>query len=255
MILGTTKHNNSELNKWRTKMNKRTNKELAKNNQFSEIAPAYVDTKSKRGNETIGVDDILVPRLALCQALSPQRKKSSDSYIEGIEEGDFFNTVTGELYGNSVNLVSILYRKEFLVWVDRETNSKGGFRGSYPTLAEANHFVATQDDADSLEVAETGINFCLLIAEDGTTSQVTTAMAKSAMKVSKKWNSLVVLAGGDRFSRAYKLSSIEAQGAKGDYFNYDVQPLGFVSESVYKEAEQAFIDLSEAAVTTNHQGD
>lgn len=228
-------------------------RELAKNNQFAKELPAHINMGGKRGNETVGVDDILVPRLALCQSLSPQRKKSSDSYIEGIEEGDLFNTVTGESYGKSVNLVSILFRKEFLVWVDREVDIKGGFRGSYPTQAEANAFATTQDDAASLEVVETGVNFCLLIEENGAVSQVTTTMSKSAIKVSKKWNSLIALAGGDRFSRAYRLSGTEATGVKGDYFNYSVAPLGFVSESLFKQAEEAYGNLSKGGIGTNHQ--
>ena len=58
-----------------------------------------------RGNEGVSSDDMTVPRLELVQSLSEVRKKASPNYIEGIQEGDLYNNVTREVYGESVLFV------------------------------------------------------------------------------------------------------------------------------------------------------
>jgi len=45
---------------------------------------------------------------------------------------------------------------------------------------------------------------------------------------------------GDRFSKAYKLRAIEEKGKKGEYYSYEVKPLGYVSEGIYRKAENLF---------------
>lgn len=210
---------------------------------FTEEAalPSYMNPESTKGSENVGADDMIIPRLGLCQSLSPQRKKSDDRYIEGIEEGDMFNTVTSELYGNGVIVVPVFYRKEYLIWVSRDGGSDGnGFRGAFPTELEAAQAKNLLDDGDKCEIVETASNFCLLVKEDGSTDEIIVPMAKSQMKVSRKWNSLIRMAGGDRFSHGYKLIGVEESGGKGDYFNYNVVKLGYTPETVYKEAEALY---------------
>lgn len=218
--------------------------------------PAHISKTQQRGNELVDVStDIAIPRIAICQALSPQKNKRNDSYIEGIKEGDLFNTVTGEVYGNSINVVSIMFRKDYIVWVNRDVQASGGFRGVFKTAKEAKEFIAEQDadNVDDLEVVDTAVNFCLLVGADGSLSQVVTAMSKSAVKVSKKWNSLVSLSGGDRFAKAYKLGVIEDSNVKGEfYYNYSIESLGYVNKETYVEAENVYKSISQASITTNH---
>src|SRR5574343_180266 len=87
--------------------------------------PAWLDADSHRGSEDVGVKDIILPRIDVLQALSPQIKRNDPKRIEGAEQGMIFNTVSGELYDSEVNIVPIKFTREFIVWKDRD--SGGGF--------------------------------------------------------------------------------------------------------------------------------
>jgi len=54
---------------------------------------------------TTGVEDMseekTTPRIQLAQAMSPQVKKKDEQYIDGLEEGMFFNALTGEVLGET----------------------------------------------------------------------------------------------------------------------------------------------------------
>ena len=66
-------------------------------------------------------------------------------------------------------------------------------------------------------------------------------MPKTKAKVSRKWNAMIQIAGGDRFSRVYKLSSFTDQNKKGKKFqNFTVQPAGYPPKAVYQEAERLY---------------
>ena len=77
-------------------------------------------------------------------------------------------------------------------------------------------------------------------------------MAKSKLKVSKRWNSLMRLTDTDSFSRVYKLSAVTETNARNEqYFNYNVTSLGFVSQDVYVRAEKLYEVISKGGVKVN----
>ena len=88
-----------------------------------DISPDLIIKSAGRGLENVTNDDITIPRLAIIQAGSPQRKKKDEKYLEGAEEGNIFNTVTNQLYSDSITVIPCGYRKSYVEWVPRE---KGG---------------------------------------------------------------------------------------------------------------------------------
>jgi len=68
----------------------------------ADALPAFM---KDRQVSTTGLEDAsndkTTPRIQLAQAMSPQVKKKNADYIEGLEEGMFFNALTGEIYGES----------------------------------------------------------------------------------------------------------------------------------------------------------
>jgi hypothetical protein len=87
-------------------------------------APDYIP-KSRRGFEDTLQTDILIPRLALAQALSPQVTDGDPSRIEGLKPGDLFNSVTGQNYGRSV-IVQVLRKMPLRAMEFRPIESGGG---------------------------------------------------------------------------------------------------------------------------------
>ena len=206
----------------------------------TEQLPAYMQQGEARGSEAVTTDDLSIPRLDVIQALSPQRKKSDPAYIEGAEEGMLFNSVTQVLYGAAVTFVPVFFRKEWLVWKDRD--SGGGFNGAFPTksegVAEANEL------GDDYEAVETAQHFGLIVGDGGTLEEVVISMSRSKMKASRQLNTLAKMIGGDRFSSTYEVSAIEVNGEKGDYYSLGIKRLEFVDEDTYHAAERCYEAVS-----------
>jgi len=200
--------------------------------------PSYMDPESKRGSEDVTQNDITLPRIEVLQALSPQIKRSDAKYIEGAEQGMIFNTISGELYGDNIVFIPIVFRKEYIIWQSRD--SGGGFVGSYPTEEEAVSALTELDNPDDHEVNLHAVNFVYLVHPNGVLEEAVFSWSRSKLKVSRKLNALVQMAPGDRFSKVYKLRAIEEKGKKGEYYSYDIKPLGYVAEDVYKRAEKLF---------------
>ncbi len=216
--------------------------------------PEWLQKGSNRGSEQVESTDIVLPRIGIIQALSPQIKKSDPKYIAGAEQGMLWNTLTSELYGDEgVIFVPVLFRKEWIAFVDREKG--GGFKGAWPFSEEvkARTEVEQMENAADIEVLESHSHIGFIVKTDGTLEQAIIACTKSAIKFSRKINSLVTMSGMDRFAKAYRVNAIETSGPKGDYFTYDVKPMGFVSQDTYKEAEALYEFLKDKAVTTNHE--
>jgi len=202
-----------------------------------EQMPAWLAGMSgdTRGSENVEIDDLVIPRLELVQSLSKVRKKTDPGYIEGIEEGMFYNNITKVSYGNEVMVIPVYFQKEWLLWRDQQLG--GGFAGAWPSLPDAEAQRMQQEDPDEWESTETHQHFCLVIHDDGSTSEVVLSMAKSKIKKSKQWNSLIRINGGPRFSRFYTIEGVADQNAKGqDFYNIGIKPGGFVSEEQFAQA-------------------
>lgn len=209
--------------------------------------PDYLKSDQHRGSENVGVEDLVIPRLEIVQALSPCRKRSDAVYIEGATEGMLFNSLTRELYGESVIVIPVLFRKEYLLWRDREKG--GGFAGAHPTQLAANERRQEQEVPDDWEALETAQHFVLIVKDAaGTTEEAVLSMARTKLKISRQLNSLVRLNGADRFSRAYVVATAEESGAKGDYYNFNIKNFGFPDQEIYRRAEKLWTDIERGAI-------
>lgn len=218
--------------------------------------PDYLREKqgSARGQENVQAEDLVIPRLEVVQDLSPARKKSDPNYIEGAEEGMLYNNVTRELYGKDVMVIPVGFVKEWLIWKDREKG--GGFRGAFPSQADAEAARDGLEDGDDCEVVDTNQQFCLLVKPDGTAEEIVVSMAKSKAKVSRKWNSLIRLANGDSFSRIYRLSAVEDKNNKNQsFYNIGVAAAGFPPEHLYRRAEKMYEAIVKGHVVADRGSD
>jgi hypothetical protein len=220
-------------------------------NAFAMEAPAWINPGASRGSEEVKSSDMVLPRLEIVQALSPIKETNDDA-----KEGLLFNSVTEQILGDMVYFVPVYYRMEYLVWRDQDKG--GGFLGSFPAQAdaEARRGLAIQDgdNPDDIEIVDTPVQYGLRVEPSGTFEQIVISMAKTKAKVSRKWNAMIQIAGGDRFSRVYKISTFRDENKKGQkFFNYVVQPAGFTPEKVYREAERIYEVLKTQDVRVAHE--
>jgi hypothetical protein len=198
--------------------------------------------KGNAGSEDVSAKDMILPRVDVLQALSPQIKKSDAAYIPGAEQGQIFNTVTGELYGSSVTFIPVMFRKEWVLWKLRKAG--GGFIGAYHNEQEANTALGTMQNPVDFEVVESHQHFVLLLTSHGPEEAVF-SMTKSKLKVSRALNTLIQIAGVDRFAKAYRIDAVEESSDKGEYWGLKAHPAGFVTKELYERGKGLY-DLIKA---------
>jgi hypothetical protein len=196
--------------------------------------PDWVDPHSHHGSEEVTANDITLPRIEVLQALSPQLKKNEAVYIEGSEQGQIFNTISGEIYGSEVIVCPILFQRQFILWQDRKLG--GGFAGSFLTEVDAETERDAKEKPDDYEVAEHHINYCLILHANGRMEEAVLSWARTKLKASRRLNALVQMNPGDRYSRAYRLKAVEATAPKGDYWTFDISPRGYVPKDIFDKA-------------------
>lgn len=217
---------------------------------FATDVPEWMK-KGSKGSENVEFTDLILPRLSQVQALSPQIKKSDAAFIPGIEQGQLFNSVTGEIYGAEVTFIPVMFKKVWLIFKERKQG--GGFFGSFDTEVEAQKAVEAIEDNKYLEVIESHEHIGVVLNSKGEREQVVFSCTKSKISVSRKLNTLVTMAGVDRFAKAYQITSVDASNAQGeDYFNVGIKALGFVSQDVYAELDALYERIKDVKVGADY---
>jgi hypothetical protein len=207
-----------------------------KQNGITETMPDWLG-KGNQGSEGVTTNDMVLPRIDVLQALSPQLKKTDPAFIEGAEQGSLFNTVTGELYGATITVVPVFFKKEWVIWKLR--NAGGGFIGAFPNESEANNKLGTMENSSQYEVVESHQHFVIILGDKGN-SEAVLSMTKSKLKASRQLNTLIQLAGVDRFAKAYTINTSEVNGDKGDYWSYQAKPAGYVDKEIYARGKDLY---------------
>lgn len=212
--------------------------------------PDYIrNDQPARGSENVTTDDLIIPRLELIQGLSPAVKRGDPGFIQGAMPGMYNNSVSRQLYGEDCTVIPVHFSVQHIVWRDRQLakqlgiSAEGGFFGAFNTPEEANARAEQEGGEEAaITVIDTPTHLCLILnPETGGWEEIMIPMPKTKAKVSRQWNSLVKLAGGDRFSRAYKLTSVLQKNARNeDFYNFAVELLGFPSKDAYQQAEALY---------------
>lgn len=85
------------------------------------LIPAYAPTDAAQVNESFEPGELKLPMLRICQAGTPQRKRGEPNFIEGLNEGDFFNDLTGQNYGvGPLNVVKLKFWTNFIRFTPME---------------------------------------------------------------------------------------------------------------------------------------
>ncbi|TXG97705.1 MAG: hypothetical protein E6R08_06195 [Nevskiaceae bacterium] len=227
------------------------------NDTANSTLPAFLQAKQgqpARGSENVGADDMIIPRLELIQSLSPCLDKENDAaYIEGAEAGLFFNNVTRELYGDTVQVIPVFFQKEYIIWKDRKKG--GGFVGAFTTMAAAEAAMAELEDAADHRINDTVNWFCYL-RHNGKLENIVVSMAVTKLKVSRQWSTLIRLTEQDSFARVYDIGSFTDQNKAGEkYKNLTVKVNGYPTEEEYLRAEQLYLMVSKGQVQVSREDD
>ena len=156
------------------------------------IPAADLAALSGQGFEDADSQAFAIPFLRILQALSPQVDQTEAAYIDGASQGQFFNTITNELYGDSVEVIPVHYVREFIEWAP----NRGGFQkahGSDPAILDR---VTRVDDKnnqylDNGNTIQDTRNHFVLIVSELYKGPVILNLSSSGIKHSRKWMSMM----------------------------------------------------------------
>lgn len=214
----------------------------------------YIGDKS--GSEGVGQDDIIIPRLGLAQAgMSAQLKKHHESFIPGLKEGDLFNTLTREVYGETVVVVPLMFNKQYIKF--KSMKDGGGVVQMYASKADVPpaelEFNPLVNEGKPL-VTEFKNRVCLIIHQDRKPELVIVSFKSSGLKEARYWNSLITSTNLPAFARSYELkSTVKIDGDKS-WNILKVSPLEFVPEDFFNAAKAYFDQLQDKGFKVDTTG-
>lgn len=207
-------------------------KQVAKRGN-TDVAPVELQQFEGAGLENVGASDLLVPRISILQALSPQLSKKKTEFIKDAKMGDICDVGVGEVFTDGILFLPVYYRKDYLEWAPRKSG-KGliNIHNSPKILDET-----TRDDKNKPVlpngnyIAETAQFFGFNLTADGRQSFL--PMASTQLKKARQW---LTLATGEKlnrpdgssfqpplFYRTYQLTTAEESNNDGEWFGWKIE--------------------------------
>ena len=219
------------------------------------------------GLQNVTTADMAIPFLRILQQMSPQVSKRDGAYVEGAEEGQIFNTVTGELWDPDVGLVFIpcAFNYRTIEWKDRDEG--GGIVSSFPRGAELPAYETDKKNkmrtADNTILSPTAEHYGILYdPASGYMEQAVIAMSSTQLKHSRKWNSLmqqqtVKTKQGNKqapsYSRMYRLKTVGESNDQGNWSNWSISIEGPVTDiEVYRSAKAFAKSVNAGEIQAKH---
>ena len=189
------------------------------------------------GLEETKPEDLLIPRLKIIQALSPETKRTNSSHMEGVKEGDLVDSQMGVNYGEQVEFLPVLFRKEWIEWAPRESQ-KGIVRTheSPDILAQAKQSAETGGWflGNGNQIVETYVFYGFIINDKYELNESFISMYGMQLKKARKW---ISIANGLRaqdskgntfrpplFYQSYLLGSQPESNHRGDWCGWVIAP-------------------------------
>lgn len=197
------------------------------------------NVKPRRGLEEVDTTRLQIPRLHLCQDLSPQVKQRV------AQVGDIVNVLSGKNYGPKVVIIPLFHTFQRIKWFPRSEgggmecvarNGKHGtVHGDCSKCPHANWMKDKRTGTDKPPACTEYENFLVLPEKEAVPAIL--SMEKTKQAVARKFISAMMFGEGDIWDRAYLLSTVQQMSARKEpFFNYNVS---FHRETTKEERAKA----------------
>jgi hypothetical protein len=205
------------------------------------------------GFEDINASTMAIPFIRILQTKSPQLDKRAPEYIEGAEEGQFFNNVTKKIYGEKINLIILKFEHIYIEWLP----ARGGFVGVHSPENAAKITISKEfnnwqtEDGNILQ--ENYCYFCLVEGEEEQGPVIMT-MCSTALKTAKNLNRLItshVMPNGNRalpYWLVIEFSSLYKTNDKDSWYIPTATIAGYINEEQYNVTKQERLALPDRKV-------
>jgi hypothetical protein len=192
---------------------------------------------------SFSADEMQIPFVRALQARSPQLNKKKPEFIEGAEQGDLYNTVTGEFWKgeDGVTIVPCYQVTKYLEFTPRDQG--GGFHGEIsptdPVLQRTSRVGSKEILPTGNELVKSDQHYCLVMSEDGAFQPAVIDMKSTQLKVSRRWKTQIAmqkikhpktgaLITPPLFATVWKITTVEESNDQGTWFTPSVQKVGLV---------------------------
>lgn len=211
------------------------------------------EVKGNEGLENVTKNDIVLPRLAICQSGTPQRKRDNPAYIKGLDEGMFFNTVSQQVYGDKVELIPLLKTQSRIFF--RDINEGGGilcrsFNGiNGGTLCET--CMACPKSVGFPSECTEFKNITSIVAADG--NLIVASFKSTGLAAAKAWLTRMSMMNKPAYVGVYELSLSSMRNAQGEFYVPKVAFKRFVTEIEFTAAKHEYELLKGKTIQTDEE--
>ena len=206
------------------------------------------------GLEEVGSEDVTIPYLSVVQKMSEVVEKQSSHYKPEAEPGMFFNTLTEELYSGEDGLLVVpCYFRA--IYTEHAPGKRGKFLSEHPVSTPLAKQTRRNDDGQDVlpngNVLIRKNRHYVMLAHEA--EPVVLTCKATALKTSKKWNSLL---GGRKmtgpggkeftppiFSSVWRLTTEKNQNDDGVWFTPKVEMVGDLGDAVLFQKCREFADM------------
>ncbi len=234
--------------------------------------PAYLQGGKKEKIGNIDSTDLIIPRVKLLQAISPEVEEG----LEGARSGVFWHTIAGQSMGDTIRGIPVILRKSYVLWAPR-----GDDRGIMARSNDAIHWDQPEGtvfevkpkksphsikytlgatvhdrvdgnpalsefgssipgDPQSPPAAALTYQFLWFFPDLPELSPAIIINTRSSVKPAQNLLSKIDLRPVDHFAQVYDIKVVKQQGDEGPFNNYNYVSNGYATEEEYEMAKMMF---------------
>ncbi len=234
-----------------------------------------IDYGADAGDLGFGTNDLVVPFIRILQSNSPQLARGNAKYIPSARAGDFYNTVTADVFSgeDGIYVLPIAFQRSYTEWKPRDTG--GGLVADYGPDASVLQR-CSQDDKkrwwtqNGTIIQEAGHYYVFqLDIETGLYTMAVMPFTSTQWKKSRTWNTvmsgmMVKTARGMQpmpmFANVYHFTTVGESNDSGDWLGYKIRKWKATHEikdgpDIYDAARSFKMLVAEQKVTAKHDDD
>lgn len=212
--------------------------------------PSFIP-RDTTGTEHITREEMSIARLALAQQMSPEINPSKPNFVEGLQIGQIFNSLTGRIYGLGPLEFYILrsYPPRFVEFIPREAGggvkdpnvhpndprTQFGPNGEKPIATKFYDYLVVLTPVDPNEPLN---------------SLVALSFKSTGLKVGRKLNGLIKSRQAPIYAGRYSVVSVEETNKLGTFRNFAVKNAGWAESpedvAMLKKLSAEFADKTVA---------
>jgi hypothetical protein len=212
------------------------------------FAAGRFDT-GKTGLENVTSKDLLIPRLTILQALSPQCVEGKPEYREELRPGMIYDTGLSEHFNKELGFVPVHFDKQWIEWAPRETG-----KGLINIYDNDDIMAQTEEDINGRDALPNG-NYIVETAQiyglnlNAKLRPSFIALTGMQLKKARRWLTLATSEEIERpdgtvfqapfYYRSYKLTTTPESNAKGNWVGWVIDRARSIPEFAEKDEAAA----------------